>query len=616
MAIGPVQSYISQARRTRDLLAGSFLLSFLSGHAMAQVLEEGGRIYYPRVHGPGDPPSTITDELLGAIWERKKQGAPLTKGPMVGSLPNRFHAVLPPEVNPETIVTAVDEAWKQVAEAVKKKAFPHRMQMPESTQEIWNRQVGHFWEITWVVGEEPALLNQRKYWRSHLPCSEPGDKCTLTGNLQELSGCLRAHDREKQDEFWRDIQDRIPSFDLQENERLSAIALIKRLYPLVAEAALGWELPQKAVNFPSTGYLAAMPWIFSTGKKRPEAMESFARLAQQAGIPCAEDPGFQPEGAASSFHRLEGSVFFASNLERDNYWEENRRNKTHKSDLEKALLGLTDQGKDTPSPFYALLLMDGDQLGNLLHHHKEKVSDALARFTEKLPDVVGEEKGFTVYAGGDDVFALFPLAKGLPAAIRLRQRYEEAFTKVGISEKASISAALVYAHYKAPLQGVLQNAHELLDKVAKQTCERDSLAIRVWKGGGPLWTWSCPWPEVFQEDHLTRLEAVAEQIQDRQVYSSSFFHHLRTRLEPLQPEGECEKEKKAYQEMIHQLLVAEYRRSAPKVSREQAEERMKVLLTLCVEKRWDEQRKIENGRFRTEGALIAHFLATEGREGV
>lgn len=42
--IGPVQSFVAQSRRTRDLLTSSFLLSYLSGVAMVYVLEAGGKI--------------------------------------------------------------------------------------------------------------------------------------------------------------------------------------------------------------------------------------------------------------------------------------------------------------------------------------------------------------------------------------------------------------------------------------------------------------------------------------------------------------------------------------------------------------------------------------------
>lgn len=609
MTIGPVQSFVSQARRTRDLLAGSFLLSFLSGHAMAQVIEKKGHILYPQVDEKGNR----EDPLLKKIMEGRKPDSSW-EGPLVGSLPNRFQAKIPSNLKPETICNAVNKAWLQVARAVRKKVFPDGFPS-EATKKIWNRQVKNFWEITWVIGDDHLLLRHRKYWRSHIPQREEGDKCTLTGNLQELSGYIRAHQREKQDQFWQNIRERsdISPFNLQENERLSAIALIKRFYPTVAEEALGWKLPRQALNFPSTAYLAAMPWIFSMEESRTEAIRAFVQLVRQADVMPVKDPSFQPTGMDDDIYRLEGSVFFASNLKRENYWKEERKNPEYKKVLLEELKKLTDKGKNAPSPFYALLLMDGDQLGDLLakHEEKEKVSEALARFTNAIPQVVQEQRGFLIYAGGDDVLALFPLKSALAAAVKLRQTYREAFVKVGITDQASISAALIYAHYKAPLQGVLQNGHQLLDGVAKGISGRDSLAVRVWKGGGPVWTWSAPWQRALKEADITRLEAVREQIRNEKAYSPSFFHHVKTRLEPLQPQTDDDEK---YQEMIQRLLVAEYKRSDGEATREQAEERMKALLWLCLESRRDKHKYIKTGGFRTEGALIAHFLATEGRE--
>jgi len=40
--IGPVQSFVAQARRTRDFWAGSFVLSWLTGVAMNATIAQGG----------------------------------------------------------------------------------------------------------------------------------------------------------------------------------------------------------------------------------------------------------------------------------------------------------------------------------------------------------------------------------------------------------------------------------------------------------------------------------------------------------------------------------------------------------------------------------------------
>jgi CRISPR-associated protein Cmr2 len=75
--LGPVQSFVAQARRTRDFWAGSFILSWLSAVAMREVQKQDGdgSIVFPKPD----------KAFLGAL---EKDG----KGPRQGSVPNRFKA--------------------------------------------------------------------------------------------------------------------------------------------------------------------------------------------------------------------------------------------------------------------------------------------------------------------------------------------------------------------------------------------------------------------------------------------------------------------------------------------------------------------------------------------
>ncbi|MBE3575411.1 MAG: hypothetical protein IMW99_08205 [Firmicutes bacterium] len=62
-AFGPVQSFVSQARTTRDLWAGSYLLSYLAGTAMTAALRTSQKIHLV-TPSPDDP-------LLRALHRRK-----------------------------------------------------------------------------------------------------------------------------------------------------------------------------------------------------------------------------------------------------------------------------------------------------------------------------------------------------------------------------------------------------------------------------------------------------------------------------------------------------------------------------------------------------------------
>jgi Predicted hydrolase of the HD superfamily (permuted catalytic motifs) len=110
-----------------------------------------------------------------------------------------------------------------------------------------------------------------------------------------------------------------------------------------------------------------------------------------------------------------------------------------------------------------------------------------------------------VYAGGDDVLALVCLDKAVPLALELRNFYASCFAEqnqelaANKSITTSLSGAIQFCHIKTPLTFVLNDAHSLLDDIAKDQTGRDALAVRVWKPGGLHLQWSQPWQ--YLTDH-------------------------------------------------------------------------------------------------------------------
>lgn len=92
---------------------------------------------------------------------------------LVATLPNRFRARVPDTFNPEKCVQAVNDEWYRLAETVWDR-FLAPIAKGNSTREIWERQTNNYWEISWVFGENPAVLEQRKNWRTYFPATEPG----------------------------------------------------------------------------------------------------------------------------------------------------------------------------------------------------------------------------------------------------------------------------------------------------------------------------------------------------------------------------------------------------------------------------------------------------------
>ena len=497
ISVGPVQGFVSQSRRTRDLWGSSYLLAFLSAHAMHGAKNAGARIVQPAI---GDDP------LYGWVAGRRT-GDP----PRFGTLPNHFVVEVDSD-DARRVAVAADEsiaaAWKRVHDAVWGCLVAHACPAGNGTEAIWTRQVGAFWEVMWTAaptGDQGRSFARRKHWRSHIGPDEPGDKCTVMHDLQELSGYVRAQDRRAQDQFWERVRDRIGPLDLRDNERLCAIALVKRLLPKpeVARQVLGWDVD--AARWPSTVHVGAVPWMQRVVSTVPRAAAEYADVAIRygpAGVRSTQRPPFDlGVPGAGDFPRLDANYLHREFVTSERLCPLNESAAAgSRKELADRLNVIYDTNDEDgrrlgpPPAFYALLLADGDRLGRLLGElGGETVSDALRKFTARVPKVVEEHDGVTIYAGGDDVLAMLPVPSALDCAQALSDAYRSAFVATDGKDEATLSAAVVFAHVRLPLNHVLGESHRLLDTVAKDGNGRDSVVAAVLKPGGPYCQWVTTW---------------------------------------------------------------------------------------------------------------------------
>lgn len=638
--LGPVQGFVAQVRRTRDLWSGSFLLSYLAGEAMRCVIEARGEILLPKV-GNGQE---ISDPLLKALVTRGILTDQEHK-PIQGSLPNRFKARISADFDPGKCVEAVCARWQAIAQVVWDE-FLHPLvgELPViemQTRSIWERQINSFWDMAWVVGQEgdEDLLDRRKNWRTHIFPSESGTKCSIMHDFQELSGYERSSwlEKDRQDNFWRTLRtsksSQLKELDLQEDERLCAIALVKRLFPRVSEKAIGWRLPE---HFPSTAALAALPWVTKMIGSDPQSCRDLAQLSSRyysehfvsESAMVRQVLGSIPDQGLVSFAKIAGSWFFIDDLKNDRNW-----NSLDKEKREKMVKRLS-QCSEQPSPFYAMILMDGDHLGEILQSSSTascEVSSALACFTAKVEQIVRRSSGLVIYAGGDDVMAMTPLATALETTINLKKAYEESFTQEYHGDRqASISAGLVYAHHALPLRDVINHAHYLLDEIAKRETGRNSLAVTVLRSSGPRFSWACPW-EHFLVGNTNRILRLVEDLRpedgNESKLNSSFLYNLRTRYELLtlsEKEGE---EHYFDDDFYRHLFTAEYLNSrghlgvvVPNMTTDanldDSTELIDRLYEICrkVTRNKLHELVLSSREWSVDGALFVRFLTEKGVE--
>ncbi|MEN8218342.1 MAG: type III-B CRISPR-associated protein Cas10/Cmr2 [Pseudomonadota bacterium] len=605
--LGPVQGFVAQARRTRDFWAGSFILSWLAAVAMRSVQKQQGKIIFPK-------PDDNYLKWLEGLGENQP--------PIQGSVPNRFKAEVNGDFSPQAIVDSVQLAWRELADVVWQADLAEVVPDKPIHRQIWDRQISRFFEISWsLTADEKAsnILDRRKNWRSHFAPAEPGVKCMSMAGWQELSGLPEPNKpypkRDELDRFWQPIRDRL-NMDLADEENLCAIAFVKRRFAChfeklgkdkKVEMPGGWELKgwKLKTGVPSVSYLAAVHWLEQVILSEEEdKLDDLQKAADALGaeygewqtdIRCidhayrdAQKKGKNP----GRLKALDGSVFFEEGLQ------------------------------SQPTPFYAILLMDGDSLGKHMSdtNKQAKISDALEKFTRRVPGLVYSHNGFLVYAGGDDVLAILPLEDALSCAKTLRDAYGNAFEGSGID--STLSGAVEFAHIKMPLTKILRDAHGLLDNVAKDGCGRDAIAVRVWKPGGKALEWAMPWKKALAQDETLIIERLAGEFRDDEDkdFSSNFFYRIRERFDLLNPP----KGEKAIlnPEQANSLLAADYLGSGVnekrKVSLRAASEIIGTLLTQCrlVIRVLDDQGNEKFSRpsecLKADGAFLVRFLANKG----
>jgi CRISPR-associated protein Cmr2 len=659
--LGPVQGFVAQARRTRDFWAGSFLLSWLSAVAMGAVEHQKGKVIFP----------SVDEDFL--MWVKDGKGK--KSAPQQGCIPNRFKgglAKVPDDFKPELVEQAINTAWQALANEVWKRDLSH---CNADTRAIWKRQVENFWEISWALTDDKKqsnLLDRRKNWRTYLPPEEAGVKCMMMDGWQELSG-TKSPNAKDLNIFWeklRNQKDSTLKTDLREHEYLCAIAFIKRRFArcfLAVEASMsdGWTAHGWTVNasVPSVVYMAAAPWLAKVLEFAPDpALKNFHDAAKaltkgydeyETRLKCIKEALNKRQDNAIAWYlkSLDGNVFFDAALDNKNLYPEelHEQAKKVKSALKDLRLSVKEKIPEPPSPFYAVLMMDGDSLGTQMSDlDKQKpISDSLNYFTKGVADVVKENSGFLIYAGGDDVLALLPLEHALNCANALRKLYEEAFSKHGKGLVSStLSGAIEYAHIKMPLGKVLGDAHHLLDDVAKDQCGRNAIAVRVWKPGGRHLQWAMPWTKAVQQAEAVATEisedkplqfvikpgeviidCLALDFQNRDQesqFSNKFFFNINERFAMLQSKNEQgEMETNFAPQDIVQLIAAEYLSSGlnvkrePKITLNVAKQRIAPLIEQCFPKKRTlkkngEESFSEAKVLNTDAMQFIRFLAQKG----
>ncbi len=470
--VGPVQSFIAQARKTRDLYAGSALLSELVKAAIGQVGQQ--RVVFPYV-----------------------AGLDLEK---VASLPNRFIALIddPKEgfdAYAQQIKSVVEQKWQYEA-----RHLLNILGYNEAAPLGFWEQINQHLNIRWLfqslenhhyqqgfVSIEQNLGNLKNLhtfaqFEYNNQLGEQGRKCSLDGERNALFL--------GRDTPWNPDAATLSASIVETNEGLSAVSFMKRFYregyfqgfPSTARVALLHSLQQidtevleqykagfnewKVLNEKGKIKLKGKDWV----KYDDQFLYEDNLLAKY--IPCEE----QLADVRLRHQKVVGA-FAAAGVAFRKYYALIRLDVDH--------MGAWLSGKH---------LTESYQKEDLKAFH-EPFSKALLDFARYARQEILDQhwhNGQVVYAGGDDFLGFVNLhhlrqvVKGLRLAFDEKvNQVVQKFTNQEIN--VHFSAGIVIAHYKTPFSEVLKKARYLEEQAKNEKKgNRNAFTIATLKHSGEI----------------------------------------------------------------------------------------------------------------------------------
>ncbi len=543
--IGPVQEFIAAAKSTRDLASGSYLLAWITAHAIKAITDDIGpdNVIFPALRGQPvfdllHQPLFQQIQLTGkngkdeTLWERIYGVAHDPDGVkklLRPTLPNRFCVLVPEDRGEElarqaeaavhkALREAGDLVWPEIAKGYcakdgdKETREWEAFDPTEIDRERWDRQLELFPQITWSVtsweklshnsADLPEGLKENVALAMKVPESDQRKSFYplnqgffwqehLADSLAEMAMRRNLRDFEQLDtDKHQDgsFKDRLTGRDEVIGQTpYSAISLIKRFFfrhVIKPQIECSERVFWDAAGYEDTRSIAERNRLSDEELKKKKTISANPYIAVIAMDGDHMGKWMSGENARPLLEKLAGKA--------PEYFK---------------TLGLNGEVKRALTPSY-----------------HAQFSEALANFALHVADkVVSAYEGQLIYAGGDDVLAMLPSSEALECAFALRccfrgealpEHIARRLSDKGIySERgngfldtgvgfplmmpgldADVSCGIVVGHYSHPLQSLVREAQAAEKRAKSETgYNRSAFAVSLVKRSGEIIHWGANW---------------------------------------------------------------------------------------------------------------------------
>lgn len=517
ISISPVQSFISEARKTQDLFAGSQILSQLTNEGMQLFEKAEGTVIFPTTNlnkKNDSKPNRFLGEITATEHELKELGQKIEK-----EIRDKF-----------------EDLGKKAVEKAEIEGFNEQFK-----KQFYNQIKNHL-EISWLF-EEVIDNNYKETYKNietHLEAvkntkgfdnfAETGRKCSIDGRNNALLFGKKKPNLLNSNQKQTSVIIK-NSYQLNEKEGLSAISFLKRFY-------------NSEQNFPSTAEIALMYAEKNLSEDLKKDLDSFKEI-----FTCSMVDYYikKYKKASEQGSNLENKWIFQKSFDYQLLYQENFEEEViNPTQLEKAKPLFAKINPYFKDKYYAILAFDGDKMGDMLSgkflknqetdlkEYQKTISTLLSDFANVAKDFLqkSEYNGQAVYAGGDDFLGFVNLHSLSDVLTKLREEFDKQVNQrlqtendgvYKLTENFTFSAGIAIAHYKMPLDIVLKTAKDMEHKAkAEQEGNRNAFAIAVLKHSGNRHYTYFKWGENFET--LKDINDILESLQGN--FSDKWIQNL------------------------------------------------------------------------------------------
>ncbi len=486
----PVQDFIAESRRSRDLRAGSAILSWFMRKVLLHLkIKHQAVILIPHKGclDSGDPPfENIMDDVAY-------------------SLPNRasgyFEASGANEVFQNLHQTCLQANWETLFhEHFEHDAYPQNNM--GSFRQLFIDAFGESpqcpIDLIWVAkaydagkDESGNLENIRRLYdnlKRTRPIQEwhgkPVGKCDQCGKREAVG------EGDDYDKWWswhktlREQKWVRRGARLDPGERLCIVCFTKRF--------AGYAGDKK---FPSTSEVAARSWAFRL--KHSSDLEVMTRYDSIRSIEELVDP-------ESLYYKrsLDRKLIIAVDEDMKNLLH---RLKSIRSELVKKIESSRDPNlknlKREPSNYLAVITFDGDGMGKKINRHFEELPESLLKFAEAARNHLmpngADHLAEIFYIGGDEGLLLAPIESALHIAFEIKKLFHEHVKE--IDANLTLSMGMAIFDRERPLGNAIRLANRVLKEKAKTMKGKNALSILIQTASGNEFSTTASWKGDFWE---------------------------------------------------------------------------------------------------------------------